>query len=171
MEHPHWRKISQWKQLPVLERSKALYSSHLALLTHSHYTLTQSYFNYCQKSWAPLLLLLVVLCEKTWIKGVSRNYMHWRVTWQTLTSFLMLWTGIGCMLFGRAKQKSLIIYKAGNNLHPEYLVPKLMPRTNIINYNLRGSSTKLILVRSRTNSGENFPTHWGSVIAWPASGH
>ena len=59
-----------------------------------------------------------------------------------LTSSLMLWTEIGCMLIARIKQNLLMICKPRNNLSPEHLASKLIPHTNTTTYSLKGSLTK-----------------------------
>ena len=52
-----------------------------------------------------------------------------------------------------------------NNLSPEYLSSKwLVPRKTTINYNLRGSSTKLTLTQPRTNYGKKAFRYSGAKL-------
>ena len=111
----------------------------------------QPHFDYCSEVWGNIGVVLTHKLQKLQNRAVR---IITSSTYDTSSRLLRNSLSLDDLSTRRAKLKATQMYRIVNNAAPDYLTAKFKTLQEVVKYNLREASSKLIVPKARIDYGE-----------------
>ena len=130
-------------------------------LLSMYHSWIQPHFDYCSEVWGNIGVVLTHKLQKLQNRAVR---IITSSTYDTSSRLLRNSLSLDDLSTRRAKLKATQMYRIVNNAAPDYLTAKFKTLQEVVKYNLREASSKLIVPKARIDYGKKSISYSGAVL-------